>query len=1483
MKTQISRHRFDPADRYSGVQQQMGRMITDADWNELDELVRHRLVDTLADIVGEGSPRARGLVRRIGDDGYALRWGHVYVDGIPARVVPDDPSLPPPLRFERQADLPGVPPLAEGSHRLYLDVWERSVTQLESPDLMDPGLHGADTCTRSQTMAQVKACPVDLDPRDPALNPPRGNIPLGLSVRQGTTLDDPCDPCAEELALPEDVGNFLFRVEVHEVSWSDDPVPEVTGLTLKWSRENGAEAYRVDSLPPGFASDRWSYEYFAGPEERMRSERHLGHHLMPGFEPERGVLTVGHAPASAPDRSLVRRWDGHARLTREAGQWQLAEGADRGTPLSTGHGEGAHGRVDITGGPEHRCEIHLDQLVLSLQLDAPLAVAGDYWLATVRQVEHAAGDTLLEESLPVGVAHHYWLLGQVEVDAEGEITAFSPDPDGACRALEFPPLTDIDAGDVCYRNDACELPGVRSVEQALDHLCRQRDLSWHHRQLHGWGVVCGLIAECGGEVLPDNDGRLHHRRVRVTPGHALDCEGRDIVIEERRFLDVMAALEGLDESVLEDGSGQVYLYVELDDDGEPRLAVATEPPADNDSPWWQGQLWLDFYNDCLKGVIDAVRGELEVLGDDSIEEAERGDTLVSPQRKRVTTLMNLLAELLYRPHGERVFLSRKEHELLRDFYLHLREILQSRTFCGMFRGHDFPDYPLETGMTTWFGKHHHDTLVRQPDGDLLASLGGASSQVNLYHAGEGRLAAVSQVPSAEGANLTAGAFSPDGRLFYVAADINGTDSILSRARVEGNGLHWETSAVLCGMRITELRFVGDQPRLLLAIGLGSGLFVLNLAELFGEEKQIPAPALAFNAAGHLAITPDGEWLYATASPDEGEWPEGRYDRVLCIRLGGRITRPERVHTLDLTEQQADTSGSDGIAVGPRPTGERLAESPDDHELFIAIDGRQEKHVWRYAAPWTGQARPRPAALGLADTRLRLHYHADEEALLVSLEDEFRVGRYRNGKPLGEYIPVQLMPCDFCIDGRGDLQVLNFASNTITWIPRDELAPEPGAFAPLRAYRREVLQAFIGLFGNLVQNLKDCFCHLLLTRCPECEGDERIWLAKVEIRDHEVYHICNFSRRRHVKTFPKLEYWLSLVPVLPGIRQAVQRLCCAILPDWFETRLAGQGADTEVSRAPLKAGTYHRLAATLQRADPPQLLRARQQELSLATGLARDGLLNRGQAPRAKQATVSRQAYRDLPTEEALGQLEAHRIEARVEPYDPARSGEYIRRFTATPERIPEGSRVTVIEEQGRVKFYALEPDTAVPDATRLAELERRKAALGELGEIEHSLDDLAGRREQLTDLQGVDADLERLEARKQAVRELGDLQQALGQLEQQRQSSTQEVAELGEQLTQLRTERVELQDSLAQLQSQLASSTDALDALRVETERLRPLEGLEELDVQAARALREQGVLTLGDLAELDAQQLTRTTGLSRPQADQLVESARLRLNPRPR
>ncbi len=110
-----------------------------------------------------------------------------------------------------------------------------------------------------------------------------------------------------------------------------------------------------------------------------------------------------------------------------------------------------------------------------------------------------------------------------------------------------------------------------------------------------------------------------------------------------------------------------------------------------------------------------------------------------------------------------------------------------------------------------------------------------------------------------------------------------------------------------------------------------------------------------------------------------------------------------------------------------------------------------------------------------------------------------------------------------------------------------MAPAPVDFTALSAYRDSLLAAFKDLLLRLVQGLKDCLCDRLLLDCPRCGPGDVIYLATVEIRSGQVYHICNFLRRE-VLTFPKVKYWLSAVPVIPIIHWLVEKFCCSVLPE-----------------------------------------------------------------------------------------------------------------------------------------------------------------------------------------------------------------------------------------------------------------------------------------------------------------------------------------------
>ena len=202
MKSQISRHSHDPAKRYSGVFQQQGRMITDADWNELQAIVKTRLDEALRDVVGGGVPSRRPLGVRFTGSTFEIVPGVLYACGLPVRLGKPGDAV---FTYATQPDFPSAPGAVAAGDLIYVDAWEREVSFLEDPALQDPGLNGADTCTRTQTMLQIKRAPTGLSPEltieSDARNPEAGNALLGIGLRRTKSSTDILDPAADEVGL----------------------------------------------------------------------------------------------------------------------------------------------------------------------------------------------------------------------------------------------------------------------------------------------------------------------------------------------------------------------------------------------------------------------------------------------------------------------------------------------------------------------------------------------------------------------------------------------------------------------------------------------------------------------------------------------------------------------------------------------------------------------------------------------------------------------------------------------------------------------------------------------------------------------------------------------------------------------------------------------------------------------------------------------------------------------------------------------------------------------------------------------------------------------------------------------------------------------------------------------------------------------------------------------------------------------------------
>jgi hypothetical protein len=100
-----------------------------------------------------------------------------------------------------------------------------------------------------------------------------------------------------------------------------------------------------------------------------------------------------------------------------------------------------------------------------------------------------------------------------------------------------------------------------------------------------------------------------------------------------------------------------------------------------------------------------------------------------------------------------------------------------------------------------------------------------------------------------------------------------------------------------------------------------------------------------------------------------------------------------------------------------------------------------------------------------------------------------------------------------------------------------LSAFPGAFPGLRDEFLEIAAGF----------LLDCLCSALLPPCPEPVSDPRVVLAAVTVSFRDgcrIERVCNWTvHRKFTTTFPALQYWLSWLPLVRLLRDALERGCC----------------------------------------------------------------------------------------------------------------------------------------------------------------------------------------------------------------------------------------------------------------------------------------------------------------------------------------------------
>jgi Family of unknown function (DUF6519)/Malectin domain len=287
MSFDISRSSFRPRRNFLGVVMQQGRVQLDSDWNEWQSEYSRRIQAGTLDTIGQAvypasTPNAFKITSGTNASGNTLfiGAGRYYVDGLLAenhgpesQAAWDDAlaemSGAPAFAttntaqtdYTQQPYLPNPTlPVAGQTCVAYLDVWQRDVTYLEDPHLIDKAVN-IDTTGRLQTVWQVKLlnlgnpsstpdCSTDIPAFDALSAPPTGRLTSGL-VPNAT--GGPC--CLAPNTGYTGQENQLYRVEIHTGGTpAAAPAGGYSGQlpagtpTFKWSRDNASVQTSVSAI-----------------------------------------------------------------------------------------------------------------------------------------------------------------------------------------------------------------------------------------------------------------------------------------------------------------------------------------------------------------------------------------------------------------------------------------------------------------------------------------------------------------------------------------------------------------------------------------------------------------------------------------------------------------------------------------------------------------------------------------------------------------------------------------------------------------------------------------------------------------------------------------------------------------------------------------------------------------------------------------------------------------------------------------------------------------------------------------------------------------------------------------------------------------------------------------------------------------------------------------------------------------------------------
>ncbi len=437
MPGDVSRSTFSQPRHYRAVRKQQGRVDLDADWNEQADITSHRFDAEALDLVGRsGVPKDNaGFGVSVPNNVPVISAGRAYVDGI---LCENEQTA---LALTAQPDLPNFAlPATAGRYLVYLDVWEREITALDDPNIREIALGGADTCTRSKTVWQVKLLQADKAGGQFGCGNPLAafdNLSIastGKLVAQATPTQTSSDPCIiAPSAGYTGLDNQLYRVEIFAggpaaqstFTWARDDASTV----VAWNAQNGNDLTVTASNAATFASGQWI-------------ELTDDTHVLSGV---RGVLVrlvaVSGSTLTIDPTTAIASTATSAPTTASAPATATVTVDIKNFPLNAKViGWNSAGAVALAAGTLVTLE---NGLQVEFSNGASSYRAGDYWLIPARSGVGVlwpldATNAPLARS-PHGIAHHYARLAIVDFD----LIKWSFIQD--CRQV-FPPLTELPTG-----------------------------------------------------------------------------------------------------------------------------------------------------------------------------------------------------------------------------------------------------------------------------------------------------------------------------------------------------------------------------------------------------------------------------------------------------------------------------------------------------------------------------------------------------------------------------------------------------------------------------------------------------------------------------------------------------------------------------------------------------------------------------------------------------------------------------------------------------------------------------------------------------------------------------------------------------------------------------------------------------------------------------------------------------------------------------